>query len=101
MLHVTCDCCGKELRNGEEHHVVKIEVFATRDPSELTEDDLDEDHMEAVAELLCQLEQADDSMEPEPVKRQLRFDLCGSCRQRYLRDPLGRESAQKLHFSPN
>ena len=24
MLHVTCDGCGKQLRQGDEHHVLKI-----------------------------------------------------------------------------
>jgi hypothetical protein len=101
MLHVTCDGCGKQLRQGEEHHVVKIEIFAARDPHELTEDDLDEDHLEAVAEILRQAEEADEEIEVEPRSRQMRYDLCCSCRKRYLRDPLGRESAQKFHFSPN
>jgi hypothetical protein len=101
MLHVTCDGCGKELRPDDDHHVVKIEVFTARDPHELTEADLDDDHMEAVSELLRQEEETDEAIELEPATRHMRFDLCGACRKRYLRDPLGRETAQKLHFSPN
>jgi hypothetical protein len=101
MLHVTCDGCGKELRTREDHHVVKIEVYTARDPNELTEADLDEDHMEAVGELLRQQEECDEAVEVEPATRRMRFDLCCACRKRYLRDPLGRENAQKLHFSPN
>ena len=101
MLRVTCDCCGKELRAGEDHHVVKIEVFAAHDPAELTEADLDEDHMEAVSELLRQLEEMDAEVELEPTASHLRYDLCADCRRRYLRDPLGRETAQKFQFSKN
>jgi hypothetical protein len=101
MLHVTCDGCGKELRQGEDHHVVKIEVFAAHDPAELTEADLDEDHMEAVSELLRQLEESDEQPEIEPASRCLRYDLCADCRKRFLRDPLGRENAQKFQFSKN
>jgi hypothetical protein len=101
MLHVTCDGCGKDLRPGEDHHVVKIEVFAARDPAELTEADLDEDHMESVAELLRQMEETDESIEVEPAACQRRFDLCTECRKRFLRDPLGRENAQKFQFSKN
>ena len=101
MLRVTCDCCGKELRSGEDHHVVKIEVFAAHDPAELTEADLDEDHMEAVSELLRQLEESDEQPEIEPACRHLRYDLCADCRRRYLRDPLGREAGQKFQFSKN
>lgn len=101
MLHVTCDGCGKQLRESDEHHVVKIEVFATRDPLALTDDDLDEDHLETVADLLRQAEEADEEIHLEPRSAQFRYDLCCSCRKRYLRDPLGRENAAKLHFSPN
>jgi hypothetical protein len=101
MLHVTCDACGRQLRPTDEHHVIKIEVFATTDPHTLTDEDLDEDHLEAVADLLRQAEESDEPIELEPRSVQLRYDLCCSCRKRYLRDPLGRETAQKLHFSPN
>src|SRR3954454_7157990 len=66
MLHVTCDLCGKELRPGEDHYVVKIEVYAAHDPAELTEADLDEDHMEAVSQLLRQLEDQPDGADLEP-----------------------------------
>src|SRR5215470_4168260 len=99
MLHVTCDLCGKELRPGEDQHfVVKVEVFAAHDPAGLTEDDLDEDHMEAFGEML---READEERLPGPVPpacQQLRYDLCTACRQRYLRDPLGREADQKFDF---
>ena len=101
MLHVTCDGCGKELRQGEEHHVVKIEVFAAQGPAELTEADLDEDHMEAVGELLRQMEETDTPVEIEPVSCNRRYDLCSDCRKRFLRDPLARDNAQKFQFSKN
>ena len=60
MLHVTCDHCGKQLRAGEDHYVVKIEVFAAHDPAEITEEDLEEDHMEAVSQLLREMEESED-----------------------------------------
>ncbi len=101
MLHVTCDGCGREVRAGDDHHVAKIEVFAAQDPAELTEADLDEDHMEAVGELLRQMEDMDEPLELEPASCHRRFDLCSECRRRFLRDPLGRESAQKFQFSKN
>ena len=102
MLHVTCDLCGKELRPGEDHHVVKIEVFAAHDPAEITEADLDEDHMEAVSQLLREME--DNLADPElaePAHKNFRYDLCPDCRKRFVRDPLGKEAAQKFDFSEN
>src|SRR5215831_17392010 len=98
MLHITCDLCGKELRGGGDHYVVKIEVFPTQDPAVLTEADLDEDHMEAVSQMLREMEDME-APEVEPPSQQRRYDLCPECRKRYLRDPLNREAAQKFDFS--
>src|SRR3981081_3105360 len=72
MLHVTCDHCGKQLRAGEEHYVVKIEVFAAHDPGEITEEDLEEDHMEAVSQLLREMEESDEADAVEPTLRHFR-----------------------------
>jgi hypothetical protein len=101
MLRVNCDGCGKEVRPGEDHHVVRIEVFAAADPGKLTEADLDEDHMEAVAELIRQSEENGEELEVEPASKRLRYDLCAECRKRYLRDPLGVGPSPKFHFSKN
>ena len=103
MLHVTCDLCGKELCPGRDHRfVVKIEVFAAHDPAKITEADLDDDHMEAVSQLLRDLEDTpDEGGLAEPVTQHLRYDLCPDCRAKFLRDPLGKETAQKFDFSKN
>jgi hypothetical protein len=103
MLHVTCDLCGKELCPGQDQrYVVKVEIFAAHDPSKITEADLDDDHMEAVSQLLRDLE--DSSEEAglnEPLTQHLRYDLCPDCRSKFLRDPLGKDTAQKFDFSKN
>jgi hypothetical protein len=103
MLHFTCDLCGKELQSQEDHrYVVKIEVFAAHDPRKLTEADLDEDHMEAVSELLRDME--DTVADPDvttPAHKSFRYDLCPECQKKFLRDPLGKESEQKFDFSEN
>ncbi len=99
MLHVTCDHCGKQLRSGQDHFVVKIEVFAAHNPAEITEADLEEDHMEAVSQLLREMEDSDADL--EPASQHLRYDLCPECRRRFLRDPLNKDSIQKFDFSEN
>jgi hypothetical protein len=102
MLHVTCDLCGKKLLPGDDHHyVVKIEAYAAHDPSEITTADLDEDHMEAVSQLLRDMdENVASSALAEPYKN-FRYDLCPECHQKFVRDPLGKETAQKFDFSEN
>ena len=103
MLHVTCDLCQKQLSVGDDcRYVVKIEVFAHHDPRELTEADLDEDHMEGVSQLLH--EEGDNLADPDvtaPMYKNFRFDLCPECHKKFLRDPLSREAAQKFDFSEN
>jgi hypothetical protein len=105
MLHITCDLCGKGIHPGESHYVVRVEVYAAHDPSQLTEADLEEDHMEVISQLLQ--DQDENQLTPplEPTSHQLRYDLCPDCRARYLENPLNkgstRETAPKLGFSPN
>jgi hypothetical protein len=82
--------------------VVKIEVFAAHDPRELTEADLDEDHMEAISEMLREVE--DELHDPEveaPAYKKFRYDLCSDCQKKFLRDPLGKEPEPKFDFSEN
>jgi hypothetical protein len=102
MLHVTCDLCGKEMRPGEDQHfVVKIEAFAAHDPSELTDEDLDVDHMEAVSELLRECEENDCGAELVDPCKNFRYDLCPQCHGRFIKDPLARDREPKFHFSKN
>jgi hypothetical protein len=103
MVHVTCDLCGKELRVQEDQrYIVKIEVYAATDPFEITEEDLDEDHMEAVSELI-QDDEEEALLEPqEELARQTRrYDLCPTCRKKFLKDPLNREANLHFDFSEN
>ena len=101
MMHFTCDQCGKELVAGEdERFVVKIEAFPAQNPAQLVESDLDDDHMEAVSELLSALEDGDELDVPE-ASRHFHYDLCADCHQRYVRDPLAKEQQHKLFFSKN
>ena len=102
MIHFSCDLCGKELRPGEDQrYVVKIEAYSAQDPAELTEADLDLDHMEEVSELLQELEEGEAELELPAASKQFRYDLCAECHKRFVRDPLSREHQHKLFFSKN
>lgn len=98
MVHITCDICGKEMVLSEDQRfVVKMEVFAAHDPLELTEADLEEDHMEAVSQLL----RDEEDPQPAPHSKKFRYDLCPDCHKKFVRDPLGKEAAQNFDFSEN
>src|SRR5437763_1495858 len=102
MLRFTCDLCGKELAPGaSRRYVVRIEVFAAHDPHELTDADLDEDPREELSEALAALDEGEEPAAPAPAAPKLRYDLCPHCHQKFLRDPLNKESATKFDFSEN
>jgi hypothetical protein len=103
MLHVTCDLCGKAICPGQDQrYVVKIEIFPAHDPGKITEADLDEDHMEAVSELIREMDENGEEVDlAEPICKHFRYDLCPDCHKRYLRDPLSKELSSKFDFSEN
>jgi len=98
MVHFKCDLCGKDLTAlGDPRFVVRISASPGGDPDQITDDDLDEDHMEAVAELIRRHESMDD--DDTRICRSFRFDLCDCCHKKYLSDPLGRELTRLADFS--
>ncbi len=102
MVHFTCDLCGKDLASsGDGRYVVKIEAYPGFDPNEIKEDDLDDDPMEAVAQIL----QRDEGLCSEdlaaPLNKGFRFDLCPSCHLKFVNDPLGKDAVRSFDFSKN
>jgi hypothetical protein len=99
MVHYKCDLCGKELTPVcDLRYVVRISAYPGGDPDQITEEDLEEDHMEAVAEMIRRDESPG---EDDPINsyRAFRFDLCGCCHKKYLSDPLGRDLSRVPDFS--
>jgi hypothetical protein len=99
MLHFSCDLCGQSL--GERRYVVKMEIFPAFDPQAITEDDLDSDHLEEVAELITEMEATGSTHIDAEGTRTYRFDLCPRCQAKYSKDPLGRDALRRLDFSKN
>lgn len=101
MMHFSCDICGKDMTpDGTERYVLKMEAFAATDPAELTDEDLETDHVEEMARMLCEMEDAEEEPLP-PTCKKMRFDLCPVCFRKFVKDPLGRETAAKFDFSQN
>jgi hypothetical protein len=102
MMHFSCDFCGKDMTpNATERYVLKMEGFAATAPEALTAEDLETDHVEEMARMLCAMEETDAEPQPLPTCKKMRFDLCAGCFRKFVNDPLGRESAAKFDFSPN
>lgn len=108
MRHFSCDLCGKSLIPGaDSRYVVRVEGFAAVEPTILTEDDLDTDSIEEMAELLEEMgveeecREAVAAADEPPANSRREYDLCPGCYQKLLSDPLGLESRRKLQFSKN
>ncbi len=101
MIHFTCDCCKRPIDSENElRYVVRLEVYASLDPTE-GEVDSDSDHLQEIQDILEQIDDLDSDQICSEVYHQTRFDLCSECRNRYVKNPLGRPSAYELNFSPN
>jgi len=89
MISYTCDLCGRTMiENDPLRFVVKIEIFAARDPLELCDDDLIDDRRDELA----QMQDVDEQLYQSHL-----YDLCRECRQQYQEDPLFRK---KLYQRP-
>lgn len=99
MLHFSCDLCGSQL--DDRRFVVQLEVYPAFDPDQLTPADLDDDHLEQIADQLASKDSGDALNAENCETKKLRFDLCPRCHHRFLRDPLGREAARRLSYSKN
>jgi hypothetical protein len=100
MIHFTCDMCKRPLDAQDDlRYVVRIEVFAAID-QEPTTAEVDQDNLQEMQEILQRMEDhADEAIGPE-VYETKKYDLCPSCRAKFLKNPLGRETKQ-VKFSKN
>jgi hypothetical protein len=108
MLHYSCDICKRPIdTHADVHHVVKIEVFpAVEDIADHGCCDAggvqeDADHLEAMQDMLEQLDDEDLPAVLNDGARSMRFDLCDACRQRFVKNPLGLKAGKQLDFSNN
>lgn len=98
MLHFSCDLCGQPL--DDRRYVVRMEVFPAFDPEDISEADLDADHLQDVADEIHEMELTGSDVD-DCNSKSFRFDLCPRCHAKYLKDPLGREALRRLNFSEN
>jgi hypothetical protein len=105
MIHFTCDLCGKTLQaDGDTRYVVKIEVYAAYDPMEIGEDDLKDDPADKIEDLMDEMEGLEGLGAEEiesHVYKTFRFDLCPTCHEAYLKDPLGHGTRLRARFEHN
>ena len=102
MIHYSCDRCKRELDPVDDlRYVVKLEIQAVLDSSCAGDPEDDRDHLLEVHEIMERMEDADEGMVSEDIYQRRAFDLCPECYRRFVANPLGREIASHMNFSPN
>ncbi|MCA9178582.1 MAG: hypothetical protein KDB14_29175 [Planctomycetales bacterium] len=99
MIHYSCDRCKKTLSSGEVRYVVRMEVQATLDDEDNSED---RDYLSEIHEILERQDAMESDDFDETLYTRKSFDLCESCRHALVANPLGRPSPiHNLPFSAN
>ena len=99
MIHYSCDLCGGSL--GKERYEAKIEVAPSFDPDELTEEDLNTDHLQQIADEISLMDSTGEFKLEETGVQKLKLDFCPSCAKRFLKSPLNLAPASRVTFSKN
>ncbi len=102
MIRYSCDLCKRELDPQDDlRYVVKMEIYAAFDPTAVDSEEEDRDHLEEIQDILERMDDTPGDEIGDEVYQQLRFDLCPECRKKFLKNPLGRETAKAFGFSAN
>ena len=103
MIHYSCDRCKRVLDPIEDlRYVVKVETQAVMDPVGMDEGDDDRDHLLEVHEILESSVDIDSELVGDDVYQRSRYDLCPQCYRKFVKNPLGQETAAaQLNFSQN
>jgi len=81
MYEYFFDRCGKLVHRQQNRYTMKIELFASKEPLEITEEDLDQDHRREMDRLLAEMAKQDPRKLMAEVYCCYTLDLCPSCRE--------------------
>jgi hypothetical protein len=81
--------------------VVRIEVRAAMDFTDLYDDEDDRDHLMEAHEALERAEDAVSDLVADDIYQHRRFDLCPTCYRKFVKNPVGCDATVELNFSQN
>lgn len=79
---------------------MRLEVYPAFDPAQVTEAELEADHLQEIAAQLKHLELSGEELQNLHAQ-EFRYDLCPRCHAQFVKDPLRREASRQLNFSEN
>jgi len=100
VKYYTCDMCGARIEPVELRYVLKMNLFAAYDTMKIEPSDLERDYEEEIHKLIEKMEGMNPKELEEDVFKQLVFDLCRNCQQKFLKNPLGPSGKTAEDFPP-
>jgi hypothetical protein len=102
VIHYLCDRCKQAIDPGEEmRYVVRIEVRAAMDFSDLYDEEDDRDYLMEAHEALERAEDAVQGLVADDIYQNRRFDLCPGCYRKFMKNPVGTDVQVEFNFSQN
>ena len=99
MVHYSCDICGHKL--DDRRFVTRIEVYPSFDPEEITADDLERDNLDEIAGIINDMDLTGELDLSKDGLKSFRYDLCPTCQQQFVKDPLALHRPRRLRISDN
>jgi len=81
MFEYFCDRCGRWIHHQHNRYTMKIELFASKETLEITEEDLQRDHKREMEQLLDEMADQDPRKLMAEVYASYTLDLCPACRE--------------------
>ena len=76
-----CDNCGKIVPTEAILYNIRIEIFASPETPQFTDEELEEDHIEKMNEILDEMSDMDTQEVTDQVYEAYQFNLCPACRE--------------------
>lgn len=86
---------------GKERYEAKIEVAPAFDPEDLTAEDLNDDHLQQIADEIAALDSTGDFELEETGPSLIKLDFCPTCARRFIQSPLSPARGKRVSFSKN
>jgi hypothetical protein len=75
-----CENCGRQMEDDEIAYWVRLEIFASPEPPDVTPEDLEQDHTAQMEALIQEMEKRGPEECEAQVFESYRFVICGRCR---------------------
>ncbi|MEC7564073.1 MAG: hypothetical protein VX738_00180 [Planctomycetota bacterium] len=101
MIHYSCDRCKRSINPKTDlRYVVRLETQATMDLPDFEDSEDERDHLLEIEELLDELGEMEVGQATDDYHKH-RYDLCLTCHQEFIKNPISGDKSNRVGFSQN